>query len=165
MKRMKWMTVMMMCLMGIFVLASCSDDDDNDGDVRQSDVPEAVLAAFSGQYAGIGNVEWEREYDGSYVADFWKDSREHEASYSADGTWIQTEIDYGRDFAALPPAVQEGYNATEYASQWAIDDIDEIQRPDVATQYKIEVEKAGQRDMHLYFSPDGVLTNAVAEAD
>lgn len=160
MRRKKWMTVILMCLLGVFVFASCDDDDD---DLRVSDVPDAVLASFNSLYSGVSRVEWEREYDGSYKADFRKDNRDYEARYSATGKWLRTEIDYGRDFAALPQAVQQAYESTEYAGVWTIDDIDEIQRPDSATLYRIEIEKAGQRDIYLYFDGAGTLVDTTVE--
>ena len=147
---MKWM---MACAFGVFALASCSDDDD--GNVP---VPDAATRAFSEKYAGVGHVEWDREAGGYYVAEFWKDNKEHEAWFTETGEWVMTEVDYGHNLQALPQAVQDGYAATEYAhTQWAVDDIDEIQRPAYETFYIIEVEKHGQPDYDLYFDANGTL--------
>lgn len=156
---MKWMKVAMTCVAGAFVLTSCDDDDD-----KKFDVPEAVQTAFNQQYGNVGRVEWDRERGNYIVAEFWKDNKEHDAWYSYEGQWMMTEVDYGQNIQALPQAVQDGFYASAYA-QWVIDDIDEIQRPDYAATYKIEVEQKGQRDMDLYFDVNGVLFKEVADGN
>lgn len=154
MKKWKWIGMAMACAVGMVVFTSC-DDDDNDDYAR---VPDAVTAAFSHQYGNPGYVEWDSERGGYYVAEFRKDGRDHEAWYTQAGLWAMTEVDYGRSLADLPKAVQSGYAATAYAlDAWTVDDIDEIQRPDYETVYKIEVEKRGQADHDLYFDLGGTL--------
>lgn len=154
MKKWKWIGMAMACAVGMVAFTSC-DDDDNDDYAR---VPDAVTAAFSHQYGNPGYVEWDSERGGYYVAEFRKDGRDHEAWYTHAGLWAMTEVDYGRSLADLPQAVQSGYAATAYAlDAWAVDDIDEIQRPDYETVYKIEVEKRGQADHDLYFDLGGTL--------
>lgn len=144
----------MMCAFGALVVTSCSDDDDDDG----ARVPEAVQVAFDSKYGNVGRVEWDREQGGYLVAEFRKDNREHDAWFTEGGEWVMTEVDYVRDFTALPQAVQAGYAATVYAQDgWTVDDIDEIQRPSYETFYVIEVEKAGQPDYDLYFDLNGTL--------
>lgn len=154
MKKWKWIGMAMACAVGMVEFTSC-DDDDNDDYAR---VPDAVTAAFSHQYGNPGYVEWDSERGGYYVAEFRKDGRDHEAWYTQAGLWAMTEVDYGRSLADLPKAVQSGYAATAYAlDAWTVDDIDEIQRPDYETVYKIEVEKRGQADHDLYFDLGGTL--------
>ena len=154
MKKWKWIGMAMACAVGLVAFTSC-DDDDNDDYAR---VPDAVTAAFSHQYGNPGYVEWDSERGGYYVAEFRKDGRDHEAWYTHAGLWAMTEVDYGRSLADLPQAVQSGYAATAYAlDAWTVDDIDEIQRPDYETVYKIEVEKRGQADHDLYFDLGGTL--------
>lgn len=154
MKKWKWIGMAMACAVGMVAFTSC-DDDDNDDYAR---VPDAVTAAFSHQYGNPGYVEWDSERGGYYVAEFRKDGRDHEAWYTHAGLWAMTEVDYGRSLADLPQAVQSGYAATAYAlDAWTVDDIDEIQRPDYETVYKIEVEKRGQADHDLYFDLGGTL--------
>lgn len=153
MKKWKWIGMAMACAVGMVAFTSC--DDDNDDYAR---VPDAVTAAFSHQYGNPGYVEWDSERGGYYVAEFRKDGRDHEAWYTHAGLWAMTEVDYGRSLADLPQAVQSGYAATAYAlDAWTVDDIDEIQRPDYETVYKIEVEKRGQADHDLYFDLGGTL--------
>lgn len=143
------------------VLTSCDDDDDDDYTGR---VPQAVEAAFASQYPGASFVEWDMEGGGYYVAEFYKDGREHDAWYTAAGAWAMTEVDYARNLAALPQAVQQGYAASAYGlGGWVVDDIDEIQRPGYETIYIMDVEKAGQPDRDLYFDLGGTLFRDVQD--
>lgn len=160
MRTLEFVKLAMICAFGAFVTTSCSDDDDD----KSVQVPDVVQSAFSQKYAGVQHVEWDVEAGGYLVAEFVKDSREHDVWYMADGTWMMTEVDYGRELALLPQAVQDGYAATVYArEQWTVDDIDEIQRKGYETIYKIEVEKAGQPDHDLYFDLAGVLFKDVQD--
>lgn len=150
----KWM---MVCALGVFSLASCSDDDDNN-----VVVPDNVTRAFSDKYSGVGRVEWDRERGGYLVAEFNKDGKEYDAWFTETGEWVMTEVDHGRRLENLPQAVQDGYKATTYyADNWKIDDIDEIQRPAYETFYIIEVEKKGQPDYDLYFDSNGTMFREV----
>ena len=74
-----------------------------------------------------------------------------------------TETDYGKDLFYLPSVVEKSFSEGEYGT-WIVDDIDFYERTD-KDFYLIEVEKAGQRDMDLYYSPDGVLIKAVPDSD
>ena len=159
MKTKELMKCMMACAFGVFALTSCSDDDD-----APVNVPDAVTRAFSDKYTGVSRVEWDREKGGYLVAEFWKDGKEHEAWFDANGEWFMTEVDYGRNLTSLPQAVQEGYNSTTYAqTDWMVDDIDEIQRKGYDTFYIIEVEKRGERDTDLYFDLNGTLFREVQD--
>ncbi len=152
----------MICALGAFVATSCDDDDD----LTTQDVPSAVQEAFGVDYSNVSRVEWEKENGTYYVAEFTLDGQEYEVWYTSDGTWVMTEIDYGRNLSLLPEEVQDGYAATTYAEEnWTVDDIDEIQRPDYETIYKIEVEKNGQLDHDLYFDLSGTLYRDVEDQD
>ncbi len=142
-------------------LTSCDNNDD-----PQVIVPEAVQTAFNKQYAGATRLGWDLERGNYIVAEFEKDGKEYSAWYTPDGQWMMTEVDYGNDIRTLPQAVQDGYNATTYARQrWTVEDIDEIQRPDYESIFKIEVEKQGQPDFDLYFDLNGTLMREVQDSD
>lgn len=158
MKTLDFLKWTMMCAFGALVVTSCSDDDDDDN----LQVPDVVQTAFNQKYANAGYVEWEREQGGYLVAEFRMDGKEHDAWFDGGGKWVMTEVDHGRNLTGLPQAVQTGYAATTYAlTNWTVDDIDEIQRPDYETIYIIEVEKAGEPDYDLYFDLNGTLFREV----
>ncbi len=163
MKTLEILRMMAICLFGVCVAASCSDDDD---DLTPQTVPSAVLAAFNQEYSDVSNVEWETESGGYIVAEFTRAGNGYDVWYTTSGEWVMTEIDHYNYLSELPQAVQEGYAATVYSQQgWIIDDIDEISRPGYETIYKIEVEKSGQPDHDLYFDLNGTLYRDVEDQD
>lgn len=156
MKSMKCFKAAMMFALGALVFTACDDDD------NRFQVPEAVQGAFTQKYGNTTRVEWDMEKQ-YVVAEFWKDNKEHDAWFTMEGSWLMTEIDYGRQIAELPQAVQEGFSASQYA-QWIIDDIDKIERTGYEDVYKIEVEQ-GKQEMDLYFDAIGNLFKEVSDGN
>lgn len=133
----------------LIVFSSCSDDDDNY-------VPDdAIVKAFNTKYPSATKVEWETK-GGYKVADFILNSKECEAWFDLDATWVLTETDIL--FNELPTAVQQSFSAGTYGT-WKVDDVDKLERPDTETVYVIEVE--GENEMDLYYAEDGTLIKAV----
>lgn len=130
---------------------SCSDDDDY--------IPEdIVVKAFADKYPGVNKVEWETKRDYK-VAEFILNNKECEAWFDVQGNWLLTETDLL--LSDLPLAIQESHTKGQY-SAWHVDDIDMIERYNMATVYIIEVEK-GETDIDLYYAEDGQLIKEVTE--
>lgn len=144
-------------LSSVVLLNSCDNDDD---DIRFSEVPEKVLVTVEEMFPNMTVVEWEK-YRGYYVAEFRKQGTEIYAWFSGDGAWRMTEKDLGRSLMNLPEAVRETFLGTQYAA-WEVDDIDLYERPDL-TFYLVEVETNGQKDRDLYFASDGSLLKNEAD--
>ena len=131
-------------------LAACDDDDD------KINVPTKYKTAFTDLYPNATRVSWEREGQ-FYVADFWRQeyNAESEAWFNPDAVWKMTVTDlyYNR----LPEAVQQGFQASEYAT-WSVDDSDMVERSTTedAVLYVLDVE-SGRQEYDLVFSPEGVL--------
>lgn len=139
-------------------LQSCSDDD-NDGITA----PQAVQAGFQQKYPGVTNVEWEIK-GGYYVAEFNNNGISSDAWFDTAGKWLMTEGDI--PFANLPQAVKNGFENSTYGDgTWRVDDVDRLERDGLETVYIIEVEKAGQPDIDIYFDETGVLIKAVLDSD
>lgn len=114
---------------------------------------------FKQMYPNASKIEWELK--GEYqVADFQEGNREKEAWFDSSGKWFMTEIDVR--FEDLPEAVRQAFNTGEYAT-WRREDIDMLERLEMETVYIVEVEQS-EREMDLYYSPDGVLIKAGADA-
>lgn len=139
-----------LALFGAMVLTSCDKDDD----LRVNDVPNVVLDSFEAKFPNASRAEWEKK-GGYIVADFWQDGMETDVWYNPNGEWLMTEYDLGINLSALPQAVQDAFQSSQYAA-WQVDDIDKYERPgDVF--YLIEVEIKDQQDRDLFFAPDGTL--------
>lgn len=155
----KYFYYLSMTLAGMLLLNSCDNDDD---DIRLSNVPQAVVKTFDIMYPDANGVEWEKNR-GYYVADFWRAGTAIEAWFETKGEWRMTEIDLGRNLAALPEAVQKAFIDGQYAT-WQVDDLDKYERPD-DTFYLIEVETKGERDRDLYYASDGRLLKDEADRE
>ncbi len=155
---------LLIALVGGFTFVSCDDDDDAP---KLKDIPQACLDSFKAKFPEAKNVDWERKGT-YYVAEYDKfNNREVEVSawFAPDGTWNMTDTDYGKDLFMLPTEINTAFNQSEYSS-WTIDDIDLYEYPDTTKDfYLIEVEKAGQTDMELYFKTDGTLIKAIPDTN
>lgn len=147
-------------LIAVFSFSSCDDDDDND--LKPDQVPAAAVQTMNTRFPDAQRVSW--EYKGAYVvAEFYENGLEKDAWFTRDGVWKMTEVDYRRDLTFLPAEVNSAFETGEYG-YWTVDDIKYYERTDKSF-YLIEVEKAGQRDMDLYYATDGALMKAVVGSD
>ena len=138
-----------------FALQSC-DDDDNDG----ISVPAELSNALAKEHPNAQRIEWETK-GAYYVADFHEDNFEKEAWFTKDGVWQMTETDLR--YADLPAPVRSSYESSTYYNVWKVEDVDKLERKEMADVYIIEVEK-GNQEMDLYYSEDGILVKEVADA-
>ena len=136
------------------ILAGCEKEDD----IR---VDQTIKNAFRNQYPDAARVEWEKKA-GYYVAEFRMNNTEAEAWYSPQAIWYMTETDVRYD--DLPQAVKEAHRAGEYADNWRIEDIDQLECLDLNPVYIIEVEQ-GNAEYDLYYSPEGVFIKAVPDGN
>lgn len=150
---------------GFLTLGSCDDDSSNP---PVQTTPEAVVKGFQNKYPDVDTqtVKWEKKGT-YYVAEYKKvaNMEDVEAWFTATGEWKMTETDFGKDLFLLPPAINVGFNKTDYSS-WTIDDIDLYEYPDESRNfYLFEVEKAGQPTTNLFFKTDGTLIKAAPDTD
>ncbi|GAO43590.1 hypothetical protein FPE01S_02_06960 [Flavihumibacter petaseus NBRC 106054] len=71
-------------------MQACSQDTEID--LKESDVPPDVVAAFKGKHPTARNVEWEAEKKGGqfyFEADFEEDSLELEVKLAPDGSFLK----------------------------------------------------------------------------
>ena len=138
-------------LMGVVVLTGCDNDDD---DIRVSDVPKEVMNTFEAKFPNVSRAEWENKL-GYYVADFWQEGMETQVWIDSKAEWKMTELDLGVNLQLLPEAVRNAFQNGQYAN-WRVDDIDKYERTD-GTFYLIEIETKGEQDRDLFFAPDGSI--------
>lgn len=144
-------------LAGVAVSA-CGDDNDGMNPM------DGYIEALDAMYPGASRVaEWERE-SGYVVAEF-RDAGGFDVDVwymPSEPVWVMT-VTEGATVDDLPEAVSTALTTGDYAS-WSVDDIDYYERPDMQF-YVIDVEARGQKDVSLYYYPDGELIKAVAEDD
>ena len=136
----------------------------NDGNGRMSRLLTLLLLYRNGYEVGkYISIEKhiEKTKGAYYVADFHEDNFEKEAWFTKDGVWQMTETDLR--CADLPAPVRSSYESSTYYNVWKVEDVDKLERKEMAVVYIIEVEK-GNQEMDLYYSEDGILVKEVADA-
>jgi len=137
--------------------ASCGDDDDDD--VKAP--PQAFETALNKLYPQAKGVKWEKK--GPYiVADFKQDMADYDVWFEQSASWAMTEIDYGKNLAAVPDkAVTDAFKAGDYSS-WMVDDVSYYKQK-TREFYIIEVEAPQQVETDLYYATDGTFIKAVPD--
>ena len=108
--------------------------------------PQAVLNAFNQKFPGITDVDWSKEKNGEWEAEFDLNKGEVSANFAANGTWLETETEL--QFMDLPAPVKaalKGKKVKEAAM---------ILKSDGSTMYEAEV---GKKD--LLFDASGKALN------
>ncbi len=106
-------------------------------------VPGKVKAAFAKKFQNVNSVEWGKESEDEYEAEFKMKSVSYSANFSEDGTWIETEMEIA--MSDLPDAV-----LASLARDYWDTDIDEIARISNAegTLYEVAIRKENEEEDH-----------------
>lgn len=150
--------------MGMLSLQGCNDDDD---DLPNSKVPEAVRNAFDSSFSNTANLSWETKTvsQGQYYKAEFNNKSDNgyktEAWYTADGSWYMTETEM--PYSDIPQTIKTSFESSEYASWKRDNEVERIERAGTEKEiiYIIEVESAQDVDMDLHYSADGILIKAV----
>ncbi len=115
--------VMFLLLVGLgFHFAACA----------QKTPPAAVLAAFNQQFSNVKELEWGKEKNGDWEAEFEQNGVESSANFSAAGLWLETETEI--EVADLPAPVQTALQGKK------VKEAAKILRADGTTVYEAEVK-------------------------
>lgn len=109
----------------------------------QKTPPAAVVAAFNKKFKDVKEVEWGKEKNGEWEAEFKNKGVEMSANFSADGKWLETETEI--KVADLPAAVQAALKGKK------VGEAAKIVRADGTTLYEAEVHQ------DLIFDANGKL--------
>lgn len=138
----------------LLVLATLSATFIQAQDLREKQVPKAVLESFSKRYPGEKAYSWDlKRKKLMYEAKFISKGKRYEALFTADGRWVKTEREVKK--GEIPDAVWSQFVQSRYAN-WVIDDQEEHSTPEFDLVYEIKVKNDKQKRL-LYFLPDGEL--------
>src|SRR5436189_6460392 len=73
--------------------------------LKESEVPEAVKDSFTQRFANVKGVEWSKEGEGEFEAEFKIKGAEQSANFDETGKWLETETEISK--ADLPKVVQD----------------------------------------------------------
>jgi Putative beta-lactamase-inhibitor-like, PepSY-like len=91
---MKWINTILV----LIVFANCSYP-------KKSDVPAVVLEAFTKKFPEARDVEWSKEGENEYEAEFKINNTAKASNFDGDGKWLLTESEI--EPSGMPNAVQE----------------------------------------------------------
>lgn len=109
-------------------------------------VPAEVSTAFRQKFpAAPADVDFQKEKNGDWEAEFEQDGKETSASFAADGRWLETETEV--TLAELPAALQTTLQATKKVRR-----IERIEKADGSVFFEVET-----RRKELVFNREGIL--------
>ncbi|MFI5144407.1 MAG: PepSY-like domain-containing protein [Ignavibacteria bacterium] len=113
--------------------------------ISEKKVPQAVKDAFYTKFPNTENVRWGLE-DAEYEAEFKLNNVNTSASYSEDGTWLETETEI--DATSLPQAVIDAVNR-DYNSA-TIYGASRIEKSDKSILYEADIKVKSKKKEVLY---------------
>ncbi len=116
--------------------------------INKTEVPQAVLEAFNKKYPKATDVEWEKD-DLNYEVEFELEKVEYEATFSEDGTWLETETEITAK--ELPEKVASAFKAAY--PKVKIKGVEKVETPKISF-YEIEYKK-GLKKREAFFDKDG----------
>jgi len=136
---------LIMTLVVAIAMQSCGNKEDNRA-------PEKVKAAFNQKFPKAKKVEWEKENESEWEAEFKVDGEEYSANFSSDGEWMETEYEIKE--SEIPANIRAilNQNFTDY----------KIEEPEIAEtpagkSYEMEIEM-GEEEFEVTIDSKGNLT-------
>lgn len=140
-------SIMMMSILLGFGVMSCAQS-----------TPSSVKSAFEKKFPKAKSVEWEKENDSEWEAEFKMNGVEYSANFSNDGTWKETEHEIKE--SELPSAVKS--TLIDQFGDYKVEEVEMIEAPEFSG-YEIEIEK-GEETIELVIDNSGkVLKKKVEE--
>lgn len=127
-------------LLSLFALVSCAM-------AFSTNPPQAVLTAFQQKFPNAQDVDWSKEKNGEWEAEFeLPGSYEMAVSFSAEGHWLETETEIA--FSELPTPVRTALQGKK------VKEAARIEKADGSTVYEAEVKRKD-----LIFDASGKMLN------
>lgn len=124
--------------------------------------PASVSEAFQKKFPEAKDVEWTREDEDTWEAEFEMESTEFSACFSEDGAWIETELEVEID--EIPYEAMKVIDST-YAD-YEVLEASWLESPDFRG-YELELGIRGEEEaaLEVLITPDGVITSEEAEKE
>ena len=120
--------------------------------LKESEVPKAVKDSFAKRFPNLKGVEWSKESDTEFEAEFKNAGKEQSANFDQAGKWLVTETEIKK--ADLPQAVQASI-AKEFAG-YKVEEAEKVETANDGIQYEVALEK-GESNYEVLLSADGKM--------
>jgi len=118
--------------------------------LKESEVPKAVKDSFAKRFPNLKGVEWSKESETEFEAEFKNAGKEQSANFDQAGKWLVTETEIKK--ADLPQAVQASI-AKEFAG-YKVEEVEKVETANDGIQYEVALEK-GESNYEVLLSADG----------
>ncbi len=115
--------------------------------------PDAVKNAFKQRFPTVTKVNFDKEKNGEYEAEFKQNGLEMSANFTAEGAWRETEIEIGS--AALPANIKQAI-ATKYPKAKIVGGA-KIELADNSTHYEADLKTAGKKTEVVFDAAGNVV--------
>lgn len=123
-------------------------------------VPENIKSAFTQKFPNAKDVDWDKENDTEWEAEFEMDGIEYSANFGTDGAWKETEHEI--KFADVPETVKTALN-TNYAD-YKKEEIEYSEKTD-GNFYEFELE-SDEKTLEVAFNKNGeVVKEEIVESE
>ncbi len=112
-------------------------------------IPETVKTAFAKKFPSVKKVDWEKESNSEWEAEFKMNRIEYSANFTTDGKWLETEHEISKN--EIPQKIKVALD-TEFKS-YKIEEA-EISETAAGSVYEFELEK-GEKTLEVVFNLDG----------
>lgn len=133
-------------LLVVLIIAASFMSCDND-----ATAPQKVKDAFAKKFPSATNVEWEKESDTEWEADFKLNGKKHSSNLMQDGTWVETEYEVTE--SEIPQIVVNAFNSN--FEDYEIEDIELTETKD-GKAYEMSIEK-GESEMEVVIDANGKI--------
>ena len=138
--------IVLFCVVIFTVGLSCGEQ------LNESSVPVAVKNEFIKKYPNARDIEWSKENETEFEAEFKNGSLEQAANFDTTGNWVVTETKVKKsDLPALVTAAIE----TDFAG-YKIEAIERVEKPNNEDFFEVTVEK-DKKKYHVQVSPQGKI--------
>ena len=111
---------------------------------------EAVKDAFAKRFPNTKGIEWSKESETEFEAEFKAGGKEQSANFDQSGKWLVTETVIKK--ADLPQSVQTAL--TKEFAGYKVEEAEKVETANDGTQYEVALEK-GELNYEVLFSADG----------
>src|SRR6478609_150294 len=118
-------------------------------ELKEANVPTVVKDAFKKKFPAATKVEWSKESETEFEAEFKNNNSEQSAIFSAAGVWTTTETVI--DKAMLPQSVQA--SITKGFAGYKIDEVERVETGK-SLFYEVELTKAKSK-LAVQIAEDG----------
>ena len=118
--------------------------------LKESEVPKAVKDAFAKRFPNTKGIEWSKESETEFEAEFKAGGKEQSANFDQSGKWLVTETVIKK--ADLPQSVQTAL--TKEFAGYKVEEAEKVETANDGTQYEVALEK-GELNYEVLFSADG----------